>query len=59
MIGQRVSLHLRFLLSELYGPLSWLFKKEPPKGLAVLGGMLDVVVNPEKNGFFLLPLLAA
>nr|POE45924.1 hypothetical protein CFP56_44182 [Quercus suber]POF27026.1 hypothetical protein CFP56_40391 [Quercus suber] len=49
MVGSRVPLYFRFLLSELQGSLPKLLVKEPMKGPAVLSKVLDIVMNLAKQ----------
>ena len=49
-------LHLRFPLGELQSPLPKLFVKKPSEGRTILSRVLDIVMNPTKQGilsFFL------
>ena len=56
VVGQGISLHFWLLLSEFQGSFSELLVKKSAKGPTILGGMLDIIMNPAKQGilpFFL------
>ena len=50
MVGQGVSLHFCLFLSKFQSFVSYFLVKEFAEGLAILGGVLDIIMNPAKQG---------
>ena len=49
MVKQGVPLHFWLLLREFQGSFSQLFVEESMEGPAILGGMLDIIMDPAKQ----------
>ena len=48
VVRQGISLYFWFFLGEFQGSFPQLFVEESAKGLAILGGMLDIIMDSAK-----------